>query len=146
MTFNEANHIAGPAIITFNGQGYQFALLNDGPGSSSKVQDIEGAMIHEAGHILGLDDLTDAKDKDSVMFAKRQVGEQRKRTLAQDDVDGLCAIYPKSVSFEDNSSGVTMAQAMGCSHVPPEASLEFLGFLLALGLGRRRLCRVVSRR
>jgi len=142
-TFDGSSGEMLDADVVFNGQVFQFALLADAAGQSSTVQDIEGAMIHEAGHILGLDDLTDPRDQDSVMFAKRQVGEQRKRALAQDDVNGLCAIYPKSAS-DDSASGMTMAQAMGCSHVTPDASLEFFGLLIALGLGRRRLCRVMS--
>src|SRR5205085_567888 len=46
---------------------------------------------HEAGHFFGLAHATDAK---STMFASYKPGTTILRTLTQDDVAGICSIYP----------------------------------------------------
>lgn len=53
--------------------------------------DLRNTITHEAGHFLGLDHTNIA---DATMFAVAQTGETNKRDLAQDDLDGVCAIYP----------------------------------------------------
>jgi Matrixin len=53
--------------------------------------DLRNTITHEAGHFLGLDH---TNISDATMFAVAQTGEINKRDLAQDDLDGVCAIYP----------------------------------------------------
>lgn len=52
--------------------------------------DFGTAMLHEAGHFLGL---AHSATPDSAMFASYTVGTSR-TTLDDDDVAGICAIYP----------------------------------------------------
>ncbi len=137
------------ADVTFNGQVYQFASLPSGAAQSSKAQDIEGAMIHEAGHILGLDDLYEEKDRGSVMFAMRRLGERRARALSPDDIAGLCAIYPRaegSTGADASGSDASLSDAMGCTHVTVGGSLEILGALLVLLGARNWLLRFLKAR
>lgn len=52
--------------------------------------DLENVITHEAGHFLGLGH----SDVDgSTMFASADAGETLKRTLEQDDRNGICAMY-----------------------------------------------------
>lgn len=53
--------------------------------------DVRNTVTHELGHLLGLDH-TDVSD--ATMFATAPTGETRKRTLHDDDIAGMCAIYP----------------------------------------------------
>ncbi|KAJ7971104.1 metalloendoproteinase 1-like [Quillaja saponaria] len=51
--------------------------------------DIIWAAMHEIGHLLGLDHST---DKNAIMYAYIDPG-VNKRTLSQDDIDGIRALY-----------------------------------------------------
>jgi MYXO-CTERM domain-containing protein len=53
--------------------------------------DLENTLTHEVGHFLGLDH---SADNDATMFFQANEGEIKKRDLAQDDVNGVCDIYP----------------------------------------------------
>lgn len=53
--------------------------------------DLENVITHEMGHYLGLSHST---NMDATMFASAVAGETSKRDLDEDDVEGLCAIYP----------------------------------------------------
>lgn len=52
--------------------------------------DIRNTVTHELGHALGLDHST---HEGATMFASAREGDLQKRTLAPDDIAGLCAIY-----------------------------------------------------
>lgn len=52
--------------------------------------DLRNVVTHEAGHFLGLSHSADAN---ATMYYRADPGETSKRSLAQDDIDGLCAIY-----------------------------------------------------
>jgi hypothetical protein len=53
--------------------------------------DVRNTITHEAGHFLGLDH---TGVSGATMFAVAETGETLKQTLAQDDLDGVCAVYP----------------------------------------------------
>jgi len=52
--------------------------------------DVQNTVTHELGHGLGLDH---SDDPLATMFKKASSGELSKRTLAEDDIEGLCSIY-----------------------------------------------------
>jgi hypothetical protein len=54
--------------------------------------DVRNTVTHEAGHLLGLDH---TPVEDATMFATAPRGETKKRDLHQDDLAGVCAIYPR---------------------------------------------------
>jgi MYXO-CTERM domain-containing protein len=55
--------------------------------------DFRSIVTHESGHFLGL---AHSIDSTATMFASYTPGTKSLRTLAPDDVDGICAIYPPS--------------------------------------------------
>lgn len=95
-TFSQKTGEIVDADIEFNASAFQFTV-GDGPtcrpGETSKcvATDVENTATHEIGHFLGLDH---SPVRGSTMYASAPEGETSKRTLAPDDVDGICAIYP----------------------------------------------------
>ena len=81
------------------------------PGQNGCIaMDVQNVVTHEAGHVLGLGHSPVAG---ATMQATAPPGETTKRTLAQDDVDGVCAIYP---------SGQPTAVCYGSGQVAPRPS------------------------
>ncbi len=56
--------------------------------------DVQNVDTHEHGHSLCLVDLYNAADSDKTMYGYVSKGETLKRTLHQDDIDGITYIYP----------------------------------------------------
>jgi hypothetical protein len=79
--------------------------------------DLQNTITHEAGHVLGLAHA----GPNTTMFSTTVVGETAKRDLSQDDVAGVCAIYP---------------EPSGCATAGGGAGA--LGILLAAAALRRR--------
>ena len=59
----------------------------------SQGYDFQSIITHEAGHFLGMAHATDSA---ATMYANLPPGATNMRTLTQDDIDGICAIYPPS--------------------------------------------------
>ncbi len=74
--------------IELNVAEYPFAL--DG---YSGAYDLRNALTHEIGHLLGL---THSKIPEASMSSQTQLGDLSLRSLAKDDLEGLCALYPES--------------------------------------------------
>lgn len=55
--------------------------------------DVQNVMAHEFGHWLMLYDLYSGSDYWKTMYGSANVGETYKRTLDQDDINGIRAIY-----------------------------------------------------
>lgn len=53
--------------------------------------DLASVITHEVGHFFGLAHATDPR---ATMFASYRPGSIALRTLAEDDIDGICSIYP----------------------------------------------------
>lgn len=53
--------------------------------------DLGNTLTHEIGHLIGLDH---TPIQDATMFASAPPGELAKRDLAQDDIDGVCEVFP----------------------------------------------------
>ena len=60
--------------------------------------DVQNIGTHEFGHTLNLGDLYGSGDTEKAMYGYSSAGETKKRTLHQDDIDGICYIYPAPVT------------------------------------------------
>jgi hypothetical protein len=78
------------ADMQLNGRSFRWSVSTPTPAGS---HDIMNTVVHEFGHVLGLDHTPDV---DATMYADSPSGEIKKRDLASDDVDGICAIYGKT--------------------------------------------------
>ena len=121
--YNDPNSTLGLTTVTFNaqtGEIYDADMeINSSArnlSTSDKVPangfDLASVITHEAGHFFGLAHATDSK---ATMFASYKPGTTALRTLAEDDIEGLCAIYPNSqiriVSPEVSSNETIAAEA-----------------------------------
>ena len=146
------------ADIEMNGFLFRFDLLT-GPGGSR--MDVQNTMTHEFGHVLGLDH--ELNIEEATMFPSANPGEVFKRDLHQDDVEGLCAIYPfqgeqlqcSPARLDDETCIIRLEGEASCQaatrHARPPWSFGPLGALGALALllglraAHRRLSAVASR-
>lgn len=124
-------------------------------GDASCIQfDVSNTATHEAGHMLGLDH---SLDTTATMAATASPGATDKRTLAADDINGVCSIYPvgaptvlaSGASPNGGTATGTMAIAspQACPSGSPSSSSNGGGCsaggggiasLIALALWRRR--------
>ncbi len=75
--------------VCFN--GHNFTWSDKGEVYRMDVQNI---ATHEFGHNLVLADLYDAASRDFTMYGYASTGETKKRTLHQDDINGIRFLYP----------------------------------------------------
>lgn len=78
--------------------------------------DLQNVFTHEAGHFLGLGHSDDTR---ATMAARAQVGETRKRDLADDDRAGLCAIYGKVAAASCSGSDYDPDRGFAPQCMPP---------------------------
>lgn len=62
-------------------------------GYNSGTYDIQNFMTHEFLHVVGLNDLSGSADIDKTAYYSIMLGETFKRSLHQDDIDGILHIY-----------------------------------------------------
>ncbi|MFW6053232.1 MAG: matrixin family metalloprotease [Persicimonas sp.] len=79
--------------ILFNGVGFTFCT------SGSGCTDLQAIATHEMGHNLGLGH---SSEQDATMYAS-YTGGTSARTLAQDDIDGVCALYRTSCNCSSDA-------------------------------------------
>ena len=121
---------------------------SDGPACNDPNQtgcvriDIQNTVTHEAGHSLGLDH---SRDPSATMYATAPEGETSKRTLRDDDLQGIRAIYPLGQpTVTCLASPITLVQSGsssggGCSSPGAVSPLALLFVLpLLAGWQRRR--------
>ncbi len=74
--------------------------------------DVIGTITHEIGHVVGLDhtNVTDA-----TMFPTAAPGLCPCRTLKQDDINGVCAIYPSGTNPGGGKAGATCSVPADCA-------------------------------
>lgn len=105
--------------------------------------DIQNTVTHEVGHVVGLSDLYESESEESTMYWSAAPGETKKRTLSDDDVLGLCSVYPKGAETVVCETPAYRVVGAGCGAVPgdplPALAAVALGLhLLAQNGGRRR--------
>jgi hypothetical protein len=104
VTYSPSSGEIADSDIEYNGADYRLTTTND---PLRVLIDIGNTTTHEAGHFLGLDHTPVA---DATMFPTAPSGETDKRTLEQDDIDGVCACYPKS---QDTGSTTCLGADLG---------------------------------
>jgi hypothetical protein len=91
--------------MNFNEQKYTF--VDGQPGGGSQV-DLQSVATHEFGHAVGLDH---SNQSSATMYASYDNGTGQ-RTLASDDENGVCALYP---SGKTGGGGDTDNPDDGCA-------------------------------
>ncbi len=79
-------------------------------GSNCIEFDVGNTVTHEAGHMLGLDHVcvtqgNPACHPEDTMAPTATAGDTNKRTLAADDIEGVCTIYPAGGSSSGGGCG-----------------------------------------
>ncbi len=87
LYYDDRSGIAAKFDMEFADFAYTFTVT-DTP--TLARTDVENTVTHELGHVLGLDH---SKDPDATMYYSASPGDLSKRTLAPDDIEGLCALY-----------------------------------------------------
>ncbi|KJU87193.1 matrilysin (metalloproteinase) [Candidatus Magnetobacterium bavaricum] len=73
---------------------------------TSSSYDLQDIATHELGHCLSLKDLYDpAVDSEKTMYGYASKMETKKRTLDQDDMDGITSLYPLPVITGNGTAG-----------------------------------------
>ena len=121
--FEEATGKILGADMQFNGNLDPFGICPS-QGCSDGTIDLQDVATHEAGHFLGL---AHSDDPVSTMSCDASPGDVSKRSLGQDDVDGICAAYPPGKAFEEPDAGGSRASGCAISDASSEQSPRSLG-------------------
>ncbi len=150
VTFNPKDGTIADADIEINSDSWTYEHLDSSQtGNGSSTIDLQNTLTHEVGHFLGLDHPENAPQ--STMNGTAPPGEIKKRSLEDDDIDGICAVYPAGSprAMCDDPSDFELPDVFngggdgngrrgaGCSSTtgaPP----SWLWVLLAVGLWRFR--------
>ncbi|MFP4600525.1 MAG: matrixin family metalloprotease [Persicimonas sp.] len=150
VTFDTSNGKIVDADVEFNSATHDFSTSTP---PKPNHTDLLNTLVHEVGHFIGLDH---TPVSEATMYASAAEGETKKRTLEQDDIDGICYIYP--VEDEDaqcapedglngsepDSGGGSDPEESGCGcaatrpSVPAGWLVVALAGLAGLGVRRRR--------
>ncbi len=137
VSYNPNTGEIADADIELNAEIYKYSVTD--PVEPSHV-DLRNTLVHEIGHFVGLDH---TGVREATMYASADIGETDKRTLHQDDIDGLCHIYPASepgasACDEDppdtgggGGGGGGGNEDGGCCATTPTPSPTGLGWLVA---------------
>lgn len=129
------------ADIAINDAAFRFTVDDD---DDALGVDLLSAITHEAGHFLGMghsDDLEATMYADYGLRADDKIGA---RTLEQDDIDGICALYadapttPGPTGLGDPPPAVATSAAEGCAGGGASDGAWWLALGLLGGLTRLR--------
>lgn len=128
------------ADIEMNAAWFDFTDADGPPCGRGQTQgcvatDIQNTATHEIGHLLGLDH---TPVRDATMFASASRGETEKRRLSEDDIAGICTIYPAGEPTAYCASFDLEERGGGCGCASGGGGLGEIGLLLAgLAIWRR---------
>lgn len=140
------------ADIAMNGQHFNFANLAS---FNDTLADVQNTLTHEIGHLVGFNHENSIPE--ATMYPDAQPGELIKRDLHEDDIAGLCEVYPVTGAqgicqpsrIEDRTCTIEYGGELGCStvmmgpaqdssvaqqHIPKKHSTQPLRWLLAAGM------------
>ena len=120
ITFDSQSGRLLDADIEINDTNFIFTTCDLDEASCRVAFDLENTLTHELGHVLGLDHPPDAPE--ATMFATAVEGQLKKRDLDDDDINGLCTIYPSGLAVPGECYGVAR---------PPPSSVVFSQSLCA---------------
>jgi len=123
------------ADIEINDGGYAFSY-DDTPGVNEV--DFLSMLTHELGHFFGLDHSDESSATMFATYATSPVAALEARSLSQDDIDGVCALYT-DVPVHKGAGGA--GDDGGCGASGGAAGLSGLAFLMVLAMRRRALLR-----
>ncbi|MFN0245504.1 MAG: hypothetical protein ACKV2T_01265 [Kofleriaceae bacterium] len=148
------------ADIELNGR--HFAISHEGNtlGTAPCHADLLNTLTHELGHLLGLEhpclapgdppridgngnavpacgQTDDPRIVESTMYNYQDCGETKKASLEADDIEGVCAIYPKA---EDPGTCLGVSTDVGCCSAGggPSGAAILLVCIGGFVVGRRR--------
>lgn len=132
--FNSKNGNILGADMMFNGRMDPFGeCAETGCSGGDPRTDLRNVATHEFGHFLGL---SHSAVDGSTMWCDAEPQEVSKRSLAPDDIEGLCAIYPPEEAFQEFKNGSKSSScalqvdgAGGAGNVPWAALLVPLALL-----------------
>ncbi len=103
--------------ILFNEGRGPFAVCPEG-GCAGRAVDLENVATHEIGHFFGL---AHSDDESATMACSAEEDDIEKRSLAPDDVAGICAIYGPDAIDERAESLTRRRLPAGCAcHLAPD--------------------------
>lgn len=119
------NGMIRTAMIEVNAERFQFLDVTQGCPSEPRTYDLISVLTHEVGHLLGLDhtqpELERLEPDDPTMATEVAHCDASKRTLEQDDIDGICYMYPaarpsRRCATLPEQSTPFVKSAPGCRH------------------------------
>lgn len=124
--YNDPYSTLGLTTVTFNaetGEIYDADMeINSSArnlSTSDKVPangfDLASVVTHEAGHFFGL---AHATSPSATMYASYKPGSSALRTLSQDDIAGICTIYP-NISIRTVSPEVSVTETVQADACDP---------------------------
>jgi hypothetical protein len=123
------------ADIVVNGAA-NFALLDEPVTPGRASYDLAGVLTHEAGHVLGLGE--SASGVEATMWPYAKPDDTEKRTLAEDDEDGVIESYLGAPPSAASGCGFSTVSGRRSSRGGMALCLGMLGVIAVLRFGRRR--------
>lgn len=91
-----------------------FSWATNGTGGAYDVQNV---ATHELGHSLSLADLYGGSDTYKTMYFQAKKGETKKRSLHQDDINGITYLYPDPACYEDQDGDTILDCEDNCPSI-----------------------------
>jgi MYXO-CTERM domain-containing protein len=144
VSYNPNTGEIADADIEINAQYYPVSTTD--PVENGHI-DLRNTLVHEVGHFIGLDHTS---VEPATMYASADIGEIDKRTLHEDDIEGICHIYPASPGqmsgcedpAPENPDPPDNGGCCATTNAPAPGALNWLfaaaGFLALVGVRRRR--------
>lgn len=146
VTYVRASGRILDADIEMNDARFLFTTC-DGDEGCIVRHDLQNTLVHEVGHVLGLDHPPQNQPlvEDATMYATAPEGETKKRTLDFDDENGLCALYPAGAATGEcygvprtDPPDITVRSTSGCGGGASMAVVAPFAVVLLRRARRRR--------